>query len=193
MIIKKFFNNFKKENKGFIIQSLDFDNNQKVNLELSNIKSLVLILLIIFSLIIFNIINFISATILADFNFHYYIFNQNFNTLFTSLILIYALSTHFNYYNIKINNHEIIIRNYNIITLIFKVKNFSNFSKKSLINYSIKNHFFNCNKILMLKAKNDDGKLITDNYNFPFLSKNEKLRIKNKLDKIISINNNKIK
>jgi len=183
-IKKKILKDFVKEKQGFKIQSIDEDLENRENLTITNKTKIIIAIIIMLILIVINI-NFISATNFSIFISNFYTNNQKFYFLTSLIILGYILYDHLNYFNIKINNEELNISNYKLITRVFGSTNYYNVSKKNLLDYSITNHYLSFNKTLTLKIKNDEGEVFVKSFVFSFLSKKHELKIKKYLLKLL--------
>ena len=186
-IKKKILKDFVKEKQGFKIQSIDEDLENRENLTITNKTKIIIAIIIMLILIVINI-NFISATNFSIFISNFYTNNQKFYFLTSLIILGYILYDHLNYFNIKINNEELNISNYKLITRVFGSTNYYNVSKKNLLDYSITNHYLSFNKTLTLKIKNDEREVFVKSFVFSFLSKKHELKIKKYLLKLLKKN-----
>jgi len=72
---------------------------------------------------------------------------------------------------------------------LFMSKNYIEVPHDMFVGFSFFNRSFSFNKTLMIKIKNDSGKIIVKRFNLSFLLEREELSISKVLEKIIAKNN----
>ena len=117
-----------------------------------------------------------------------YLFNNIVYIFFSTLILFYFVIARINYYTLKIDSYVIDIKIYRTVISVFNPKDYIDISHDMFVDFSFFNRSFSFNKTLMVKIKNDSGKIIVKRFNLSFLSKREELRISKVLEKIIAKN-----
>ena len=113
----------------------------------------------------------------------------NYNLQYTSLLtistLLYFLYSGIYFYKININSYVINITSWRFITQAFQKHDYVDIPQIKLISYSFFSRPFTLKKILMLKIRSDDNKIVTKRFKMTLISKNEISIICKLLDKII--------
>ena len=185
--IRKILDSISRQNKGFVIQSID----DSYTFKSTNKFSLIITHLYIVILIVTT--SFIIYTFPALF-FRDYLFNYIFYTLiFLSLTLVYLIIFQLNYYIINIDKHFIDIKIYRTVISTTNPKNHIYIPNEMLKNISFLKSSFTFNEILILKIKTDKGEIKKIKLNLLLLSKKEKFRIKKFfIDLVYKINSSEL-
>ena len=131
----------------------------------------------------FMALNFIPQSGIGNYAFEYV--EYAYGSLF---ILIYVLYVGIFHYRIKVTRYVIEITSKRIVFGYFKPPNYIEISSDSLVEYSFFNRPFSFNKILMIRVKNEQGKVFAKRFYMTFLSNKNQKKLSDKLQNITQIN-----
>jgi len=162
---------------------------RKINLQSSNIDKAIIITIL---LVAFAFVTVITPILLVNYFplslvGNYLFTNINF-ILFTTPILFYFIYTGVYIYKIKIDPYVINITSYRTLTSIFHNSDYIDISHLMLQEYAFFNRPFSINRILMVKIKSDNDRIVSKIFTLSLLGKEEQKRICKVLDNILSNN-----
>ena len=164
---------------------------KKINLLSSNKDKALLLtfLVVIFTLSTIIIplifINYISQSIVGN----YLTLNLEF-ILFSIFVLLYFIYTGIFMHRITIDPYVITIASFRTISSFFTRKDYIDISHLMLKEYAFFDRPFTFNRILMIKIKTENDRVIAKRFTLSLLSNKEKQRISEVLDQILVNNKN---